>query len=93
MAEPCAPRGRCFKATTLGEHAVPIFGIALLLTVAGIATFPCWRHSRNLGYGPSTSVGILLVLVALLAMGHRSDVGEKTGPTTAKAVKMASTTD
>lgn len=64
-----------------------IFGIALLLTVAGIAGFPCWRHSRHFGYGPSLSAGVLLVLIALLAIGHRPDAPAISGPTTAQEAK------
>jgi hypothetical protein len=71
---------------------VLIFGLALLLAVVGIAGFPCWRHSRHLGYGPSLSAGLLLLLVALLAVGHRTDGPLTEGPTTARevqAVKLA----
>ena len=49
-------------------------GSALLLALVAIASFPCWPYSRRFGYGPSTSAGVLLVLVALLAVTHKSDV-------------------
>jgi hypothetical protein len=62
---------------------VPIFEIALFLTIAGIATFPCWRYSRKLGYGPSASAGILLVVIALMTIGHKSDAPTNRGPTAA----------
>ncbi len=71
---------------------MPIFGIALLLTIAGIATFPCWRYSRKLGYGPSASAGILLVLIALLTIGHKSDAPTTRGPTTAPHSTFADST-
>ena len=51
-----------------------ILGSALLLALVAIASFPCWPYSRRFGYGPSTSAGALLVLVALLAISHKSDV-------------------
>jgi hypothetical protein len=53
---------------------VLILGSALLLALVAIASFPCWPYSRRLGYGPSTSAGVLLVLVALLAISHKPDV-------------------
>jgi Protein of unknown function (DUF3309). len=46
--------------------------LAVLLAVAGIAAFPCWRHSANWGYGPSTVAGGLLFLVAALTIGDHA---------------------
>lgn len=43
--------------------------LALLLAAAGIAAFPCWRHSAAWGYGPSAIAGGLLVLVAAVTVG------------------------
>ncbi len=82
----CFP-GSFLKRNDFGEHTVLIFELALVLAVAGVAGFPCWRHSRNLGYGPSVSAGILLLVVALLAIGHRSDAPLIAGPTTAQEVQ------
>jgi len=45
--------------------------LAVLLAAAGIVAFPCWRHSANWGYGPSTVAGGLLVLVAAVTVGDR----------------------
>jgi hypothetical protein len=70
-----------------GEHTVLIFGLALVLAVAGIAGFPCWRHSRHLGYGPSLSAGVLLLVVALLALGHKAEGPMAAGPTTAREAR------
>jgi hypothetical protein len=72
--------------TILGEHPVLILGLALLATVVGIAAFPCWPHSRSLGYGPSIAAGSLLIVAALLAMAHKTD-----SFTTEGATKMANT--
>ena len=46
--------------------------LALLLAAAGIAAFPCWRHSAGWGYGPSTVAGGLLFLVAAFTIGDRA---------------------
>jgi hypothetical protein len=61
---------------------VLILGSALLLVLIAIASFPCWPYSRRFGYGPSTSAGVLLVVVALMAVNHKSDVIAAAGPTT-----------
>ena len=68
-----------------GEHTVLILGTALLLALVAIASFPCWPHSRHFGYGPSTSAGVLLVLVALLAVSHKPDVVASAGQTTERS--------
>jgi hypothetical protein len=46
-------------------------GLAVLLAAAGIAAFPCWRHSAGWGYGPSAVAGGLLVLIAAVTVGDR----------------------
>lgn len=46
--------------------------LAVLLAAAGIAAFPCWRHSVGWGYGPSTVAGGLLFLVAAMTIGDRA---------------------
>lgn len=36
-----------------------------------VAALPAWSYSRRWGYGPSGALaGVLLVLVALLLLGH-----------------------
>lgn len=50
--------------------------IALFLSIAGIAAFPCWRHSARWGYAPSTVAGVLLVLVSLLIVGGKMATSE-----------------
>jgi hypothetical protein len=74
----------------LGEHAVFILELALLVAVAGVAVFPCWPHSRKLGYGPSIAAGSLLVAAALLAVSHKADNSGAEGPT--KVANTASAT-
>ena len=46
--------------------------LAVLLAAAGIAAFPCWRHSAGWGYGPSTVAGGLLFLVAAFTIGDHA---------------------
>ncbi len=46
--------------------------LAVLLAAAGIAAFPCWRHSARWGFGPSTVAGGLLFLVAAFTIGDRA---------------------
>jgi hypothetical protein len=46
--------------------------LAVLLAAAGIAAFPCWRHSASWGFGPTTVAGGLLFLVAALTIGERA---------------------
>jgi hypothetical protein len=65
----------------LGEHAVLILGLALLVAITGVAAFPCWPYSRHLGYGPSIAAGSLLVAAALLAVSHKADSFNPEGPT------------
>jgi len=46
--------------------------LAVLLAAAGIAAFPCWRHSVRWGFGPSAVAGGLLLLVAAVTIGDRA---------------------
>jgi hypothetical protein len=78
---------------------VPIFELALLLAVAGVAAFPCWRHSAEWGYWPSASVGVLLLFVAIAAVtgssalpDNRAKASAKTAMTTTGAISMPATT-
>jgi hypothetical protein len=55
--------------------------LAVLLAAAGIAAFPCWRHSTGWGYGPSTVAGGLLFLVAAMTIGdHAAPHFQSTAP-------------
>lgn len=57
--------------------------LAVVLAAAGIAAFPCWRHSARWGYGPSAIAGGLLVLVAAVTVGDRITLSssQQTAPT------------
>ena len=46
--------------------------LAVLLAAAGIAAFPCWRHSSAWGYGPSIVAGGLLFMVAAVTIGDHA---------------------
>lgn len=45
--------------------------IALVLSIAGIAAFPCWRYSARWGFAPSAIAGSLLFFVSLLIVGGK----------------------
>ncbi len=47
----------------------PILLVALILMLIG--AIPSWSHSRNWGYGPSGSLGIVVVLIAMLVLTGR----------------------
>jgi hypothetical protein len=40
--------------------------LMIILILVLIGAFPTWSHSRNWGYYPSSGVGIILVIVAVL---------------------------
>ncbi len=43
--------------------------ILLILALAGV--IPAWPHARNWGYGPSGTVGVvLLIVIVLLVLGR-----------------------
>jgi hypothetical protein len=69
----------------LWGHTVLILGCALLVAMIAIASFPCWRHSRRLGYGMSATAGAVLVFVAIVAISHKADAPTRAGPTTLTA--------
>ena len=69
-----------------------ILGLALLVAIAGVVAFPCWPHSRHLGYGPSLAAGSLLVVAALLAVTHKADSFTTQGPTKLANTASAATT-
>ena len=44
--------------------------LLILLVLMVVGAIPTWPHSRNWGYGPSSMVGvILLILVVLWLLG------------------------
>jgi Protein of unknown function (DUF3309) len=45
-----------------------ILELAVVLALAAIAAFPCWRHSADWGYGPSVSIAAILMAVAVVAI-------------------------
>lgn len=45
--------------------------VLLVLVVMIVGLLPTWRHSRNWGYGPSSCLGMtVVVLTVLLLMGR-----------------------
>ena len=45
--------------------------ILIALTVLLIAFVPAWPHSRGWGYGPSSVVGLVLLVMAFLLLSGR----------------------
>lgn len=41
-----------------------------IILIALLAALPRWDYSRDWGYGPSGVLGIVLVLLALMALTH-----------------------
>jgi hypothetical protein len=50
-------------------HMSTILIIVLLLLLLG--AWPAWPHSRNWGYYPSSTLGLVLVIVLVLALMGR----------------------
>ena len=42
--------------------------LIVLLVLALIGALPTWGHSRSWGYGPSGTVGLVLVIVLILVL-------------------------
>jgi hypothetical protein len=49
---------------------------ALLLSLFGIAVFPCWRYSARWGYAPAIAVGAMLFFVSLVSLGSKAITSE-----------------
>jgi hypothetical protein len=71
MAEPARSLPRLIPERNW-ERAVLILFIAILLASISVATFPCWPYSARWGHLPSTVAGVLLLCVAVAAVGGRS---------------------
>jgi len=48
--------------------------ILLILLFGGIGTYPRWGYSSGWGYGPSSILGLILVVLIVLALIHRSPI-------------------
>lgn len=45
--------------------------LLVILILALLGALPTWPHSRNWGYGPSSTLGVILVIiVVLLVLGR-----------------------
>jgi len=45
--------------------------LLIVLILALIGAFPTWPHAKSWGYGPSSGLGIVLIIVVvLLVMGR-----------------------
>ncbi len=44
--------------------------LIILLILLGAGSFPAWPHSMNWGYGPTGSIGVvIIVLLVLMVLG------------------------
>jgi hypothetical protein len=50
--------------------------IAIVVSIAGVAVFPCWRYSARWGYGPSAVAGLLLIAVAIASLGGKASTAD-----------------
>ncbi|WP_295362744.1 DUF3309 domain-containing protein [Arenimonas sp.] len=42
--------------------------LLIVLVLILLGTIPTWPHSRNWGYGPSSTVGVILLILFVLWM-------------------------
>ena len=42
--------------------------LLVVLILMAIGAIPRWPHSRKWGYGPSGSLGLILIIIVLLAL-------------------------
>jgi len=45
--------------------------IVIILVLLLVGAVPTWGHSRNLGYGPSGILGVILIVVVILLLMGR----------------------
>jgi hypothetical protein len=45
--------------------------VLILLVLFLIGALPTWRHSSNWGYYPSSGLGVVLIVVAVLVLAGR----------------------
>ena len=48
--------------------------VTLLIVLAVLmllGVLPTWPHSRNWGYGPSSGLGLIVVIIVILLLTHR----------------------
>ena len=48
-----------------------VLGVAIVLAILSIATFPCWGYSARWGFTLSTLAGTLLLCVAVVVVGSK----------------------
>jgi hypothetical protein len=45
--------------------------LIVLVVLMLLGAVPAWPHSRNWGYGPSSGLGVILLIVVILLMTGR----------------------
>jgi hypothetical protein len=63
--------------------------IALILSLVGIAVFPCWPYSQRWSYWPSAIACLLLVVVSILSIGGKASISDALTARIAAGVQMA----
>jgi hypothetical protein len=63
--------------------------IAIVLSIVGVAVFPCWRYSARWDYGPSAIAGLLLIAVAVVSLGGKSSTSDALAHRIGAATQLA----
>jgi hypothetical protein len=45
--------------------------LAVVLVIVMIGSLPAWPHARTWGYFPSGGLGLILLVIAILALLHK----------------------
>jgi Protein of unknown function (DUF3309) len=45
--------------------------LIIILVLIAIGAFPNWNYSRSWGYGPSGTLGVVLIIVVILMVSGR----------------------
>ena len=52
--------------------------ILIILVLALVGVLPTWGHSSSWGYGPSGGVGTIVVILLILVVMERFELGQRT---------------
>ena len=45
--------------------------LIVILLLMAVGAIPAWPHSRNWGYAPSSTLGLILIILLVLAVSGR----------------------
>jgi len=57
--------------TSPGEETIVITILLVILILMLVGVVPAWPHSRNWGYAPSSTVGLLVLILLILLITGR----------------------